>query len=171
MATKTLARKQTSRRAAPTTKKAGAPFVIHGNDLGLGDADFKWVVGFGITVVIADQPVSISNDDVMAVLSGKFKFSLDAPIQFPTLQKCYDGLRETSPFDSMELPEIDWSKSPFDKMKNIQATINVFSIDTEAGTFALAISFIFPDFPPVLGLKFTGANFSVKRIVKPPELR
>ncbi len=170
MATKTLARKQTSRRATPATKKKEAPFVIHGNDLGLDNDNFKWVVGVGITIVIADQPVAISNDDVMALLSKKFKFSLNAPVQFPTLEVCYDSLRDTTPFKELGLPEINWSQSPFDKMRNIQATIDVFSIDTEAGTFALAISFIFPDFPPVLGLKFTGANFSVKRVVESPEI-
>lgn len=167
MATKTLARKQTSRRATPTTRSAKPAFIIHGNNLGLGDDEFKWVVGFGITIVIADRTVSISNDDVMKVLEGKFKFSLDSPVQFPTLQVCYDSLRTTAPFDNIGLPTINWEQSPFSKMKNIQATIDVFSIDTEAGIFALAMSFIFPDFDPVLGLKFTGANFSVKRIVKP----
>lgn len=136
---------------------------------GLTEDDYKWIVGAGITLVISGQTLAISCDDIGALAGeGAFKFSLDGPVEFPTVKECYNDLRKTPPFDTMGLPEIPWETPPFDVIGGLQATIDTFAIDTGAGTFSLAISFKYS--LKLLFLEFTEANFSVKRVVREPEL-
>lgn len=154
--------KATSKEVA--TIQSPDAVVQVGEQVGRVDDNGKWVFGFSLTIVIADQPVVISNEDVAAMAAGKFKFKLNDPVSFPDVKTCYNNLRDTEPFESMNLPKIDWDQGAFKPIGGIRATINTFSIDTEKGYFALSI--LFKHEVSVLGLKFADTSFTVRRVAE-----
>jgi hypothetical protein len=123
-------------------------------------------IGFGITFLIKDKPISLEMPDINQIKQGNFKFAMPAGerVGFDHLNDFYTGLTADFSF----LPPIDWATQPepISTMATFGLWISNFQINIEnkaLKTFGIDLMVDFHDWqvPGIPALKLVSTSLSV----------